>query len=198
MSKCENNFMLKFNAHYGDAFAYVGGYTTARNNRITIRCKRCGYVRDRKRKDIFFDKNISCPACGNNRRLSGASAECVACGSIFIKYNPQHFLCEECHRKKERAQRSQHKRLREARAVKNGSADYSITLSGLIERDRGVCQLCGQAVDESDYIYIGDTFMAGNSYPSIDHIIPLSKGGLHQWDNVQLAHRLCNSIKRDK
>ena len=41
-------------------------------------------------------------------------------------------------------------------------------------------------------------FIAGNSYPSIDHIIPVSRGGTHTWDNVQLAHRYCNSIKSNK
>lgn len=32
-------------------------------------------------------------------------------------------------------------------------------------------------------------------YPTIDHIIPLSKGGLHSWNNIQLAHLSCNSSK---
>jgi len=43
----------------------------------------------------------------------------------------------------------------------------------------------------------GDTFIAGNMYPSIDHVVPLSRGGLHEWGNVKLAHRICNSIKKD-
>lgn len=43
----------------------------------------------------------------------------------------------------------------------------------------------------------GDTFIAGNMYPSIDHVRPLSRGGLHEWGNVKLAHRICNSIKKD-
>ena len=85
--------------------------------------------------------------------------------------------------------------MREAKAKGNGKIDYSITLSKLIERDKGICKLCGRKVNETDYTYINDTFIAGNDYPSIDHIKPLSKGGVHQWDNVQLAHRLCNSIK---
>jgi 5-methylcytosine-specific restriction endonuclease McrA len=33
--------------------------------------------------------------------------------------------------------------------------------------------------------------------PTVDHIIPLAKGGTHTWDNVQLAHWSCNSDKRD-
>jgi 5-methylcytosine-specific restriction endonuclease McrA len=38
---------------------------------------------------------------------------------------------------------------------------------------------------------------AGDSYPSIDHVRPLSKGGTHEWNNVKLAHRKCNWEKRD-
>ena len=57
-------------------------------------------------------------------------------------------------------------------------------------RDNGICQLCGKQIDfdwdsNSDY------------YPSIDHIKSIAKGGLHNWDNVQLACRKCNSIKSD-
>ena len=32
---------------------------------------------------------------------------------------------------------------------------------------------------------------------SLDHIIPLSQGGTHTYNNVQLAHFLCNISKRD-
>ena len=42
------------------------------------------------------------------------------------------------------------------------------------------------------------TMIAGDNYPSIDHIIPISKGGTHQWNNVQLAHRKCNRMKSNK
>lgn len=35
----------------------------------------------------------------------------------------------------------------------------------------------------------------GDNYPSVDHIVPLAKGGLHSWDNVQLAHFKCNTLK---
>ena len=31
--------------------------------------------------------------------------------------------------------------------------------------------------------------------PSIDHLIPVSDGGAHTWDNVALAHRTCNSTR---
>lgn len=76
------------------------------------------------------------------------------------------------------------------------SGDKTITLEKLYERDNGVCKICGGLCDYNDYEIINDTIIAGNNYPSIDHIVPINKGGSHTWDNVQLSHRLCNCRKK--
>lgn len=82
------------------------------------------------------------------------------------------------------------------RAMRYGCTEYdkTITLKKLIKRDKGICQLCGLPVDDKDI----ENGHAKGLYPSLDHIIPLSKGGTHTWDNVQLAHMACNSGKCDK
>lgn len=72
--------------------------------------------------------------------------------------------------------------------------DSSITLEKVIERDHGICQICGLYVDKTDI----DRGHIKRMYPTVDHIIPLSKGGTHTWDNVQLAHMMCNAGKCDK
>ena len=41
------------------------------------------------------------------------------------------------------------------------------------------------------------TVIVGLTYPTIDHVVPLSKGGLHAWSNVRLACKDCNSKKSD-
>lgn len=69
-----------------------------------------------------------------------------------------------------------------------------ITLEKLVKRDGLTCALCGGLCDWNDKRY-GD---CGPLYPSIDHITPISKGGAHAWDNVQVAHFECNSAKRDR
>lgn len=58
-------------------------------------------------------------------------------------------------------------------------------------RDKGICRICGEPVayDKTPQDPMGAT---------IDHIIPISKGGKHHMGNCQLAHRRCNSLKGDK
>lgn len=79
------------------------------------------------------------------------------------------------------------------RAVKFGCVyDSSVTLAKLIKRDGLRCALCGKMCDPNDHSW---SEYSGPMYPSIDHIVPMSKGGGHVWDNVQVAHIICNSEK---
>jgi len=133
---------------------------------------------------------------------------CVWCNKIFtIKeyeeregkrnvYTLSHcsIECKEQHKKfllKRNRNHGHHRK----RARKHG-VEYipGITLEKLVNRDGLTCALCGGLCDWNDKRY-GD---CGPLYPSIDHITPISKGGAHTWDNVQVAHFECNSAKRDR
>jgi len=70
--------------------------------------------------------------------------------------------------------------------------DSSVTLSKLIKRNGLHCAICGGLCDLNDRSW---SKHCGPMYPSIDHIIPMSKGGGHIWSNVQIAHIICNSEK---
>lgn len=82
------------------------------------------------------------------------------------------------------------------RATRYGCKEFdnTITLKALIVRDNGVCQICGMPTDDND---IANGHI-GRMYPTLDHIIPLSKGGSHTWGNIQLAHMCCNAGKCDR
>lgn len=56
-------------------------------------------------------------------------------------------------------------------------------------RDRGTCYLCGRQVPR-----VVDDALS----PSLDHVIPLVRGGPHSYDNIRLAHRICNARKGAK
>ncbi len=44
-----------------------------------------------------------------------------------------------------------------------------------------MCGICGEDVDPFDF--------------QVDHIVPLVHGGLHNYENSQVAHPLCNQRK---
>lgn len=52
------------------------------------------------------------------------------------------------------------------------------------ERDNGICGICRLPVDPADW--------------HLDHIHPLSAGGSHSYDNIQVAHPRCNLSKGRK
>lgn len=74
------------------------------------------------------------------------------------------------------------------RARRYGAKSDKIKREDVFEACKWICQICGKSVDKE--IKYPNPLSA-----SIDHIVPLSKGGTHTKDNVQLAHFLCNSRK---
>lgn len=54
----------------------------------------------------------------------------------------------------------------------------------VLESYDGACGICGRDVDPFNF--------------ALDHIIPLARGGLHSYANVQPAHKSCNSRKHTK
>lgn len=77
----------------------------------------------------------------------------------------------------EHARAAQHRR----RALKRGSRVGRVRYAFIRRRDHGRCGLCRQRVTLQNVHY--------------DHIIPLSRGGPHTENNVQLAHPRCNLLK---
>ena len=122
---------------------------------------------------------------------------CKECGKTFIGASINRKYCSaECSRRTGNRDKN---KARMWRIISNGNADKDITLTKLIKRDRSVCHICGEKCDREDYIRTQEGyFIVGNNYPSIDHVIPISKGGTHTWKNIKLAHHYCNTIKNDK
>ena len=115
--------------------------------------------------------------------------ECEVCGKMFIAHYPTTKYCSKVCARKNNRTRHRYKEI---------TIDRGITLPKLAKRDHNQCQICGLFVDWNDYIKTNKTVICGEMYPSIDHIRPLSLGGVHSWQNVQLAHRKCNTGKSNK
>lgn len=202
-----------------DMVEYVSGYHN-KESMIRVRCLKCGGIFERTFHNITTNHTAVCPYCKESeikkryaiveakkreRAIKAAERKaeaeqkqlwrvvphlCPVCGAITTR---RLYCSNVCSRKAHNTTHEHKRRIR----IDNATVDSDITVLGLFLRDKGVCSICGKRCDTNDYKMDGDTFIAGNDYPSIDHIIPLSKGGEHSWDNVQLAHRICNTRKRD-
>ncbi len=75
-------------------------------------------------------------------------------------------------------------RRRRVAKYNNGEVDIGITMEKIYIRDEFMCGICGN--------------FCSLDHASLDHIIPVSKGGTHTWDNVQLAHGSCNVQKGNR
>lgn len=60
--------------------------------------------------------------------------------------------------------------------------------AAIYRRDRFICWLCGEATEP-------DVDPSDGCYPSLDHVVPRSRGGADSAENLRCAHRLCNSIR---
>lgn len=115
-------------------------------------------------------------------------AKCIVCGKQFETLIDNARTCsQKCRSWHDRIARNS--RYKELKA--QGYFDHSVTLNNVYDAFKGICACCGEKLS-FDCSHISD------KYPSIDHIIPLSKGGTHTWDNVQLLCRKCNYEKGNK
>lgn len=207
-------------------FEYVGGFVDT-DSYVTIRCPKCGEVFERSMISIRKKDATRCPKCYERERAEEkerqqrekaearqkAEAErlrlkeererkaeekrlarlhpCSVCGELTTRKT---YCSQECAKKAANAQQEVRRRTK----VKDALVDKGITLKRLYERDHGICYLCGEKCDWNDKEERDGTIICGNRYPSVEHVIPLSKGGEHSWENVRLAHRICNTRKRDR
>lgn len=69
---------------------------------------------------------------------------------------------------------------------------YKMSARQLAARDGTDCGICGLPVDMT--LTRAESFAC----PSVDHIVPRSRGGSHEPTNLQLAHLRCNRWKSDR
>lgn len=142
-----------------------------------------------ERKAQFLDATHVCKECGKTFTMR----ELRESNPWNYSYNPT--FCSRSCRKRFHKRESRHRR----RELGEQRHCGSVSLHELEMRDHNTCYLCGCTTNRSDYsVDENGNFTAGPTYPSIDHVVPLSKGGAHDMDNVKLACCRCNAIKRDQ
>lgn len=131
---------------------------------------------------------------------------CSSCGYITKHYSKGE--CNRCYKKKEyKRNRSTYlnrfkkhykdnkeyyrEKKNKRRVLKHSGKYVYINIYNIYKRDRWKCGICGLRVNVK--------LKHPHPYsPSLDHIVPLSKGGSHTPENVQLAHLRCNLSKGNR
>lgn len=192
---------------------YFGGFKDV-DSPVDVRCKTCGHVFSRSMITLRHPKkNTVCPACDDVRKQQEKEAArlkqlevsaknhrskmadkmlakshtqssmkiCPICNSVFI--GRKKYCSEHC--------------ANQNRWMMKEGYRHKFPLDELYQRDGGICYLCGGLCDWEDKTEVDGVVVYGNYYPSRDHVIPKSKGGENSWENLRLAHRICNSLKWD-
>lgn len=131
--------------------------------------------------------------CSNDCLDRRCERKCAGCGAIFAKPSPQKFCTQEClwdWRRTGLFPRPKGEKSYRARAERYGVKYEKVIRSKVFERDGWTCGICDEPVDRS--VKYPDLMSV-----SLDHVIPLSAGGSHTYDNVQCSHWYCNVIKND-
>ena len=210
---------------FGECWHYVGShkiwveerqpgfeYTetkSAPTRRIRLKCRTCGHIVDRHLSTVQRN-NVCCENCSarenEEKELSKSRNElirvfcaikekktpkrCKTCGDVFYSGTPNKIYCsDKCRRKGKRKTGGYRQRCRHYGVY----YDSSVTREKVVKRDNNICQICGKTCNPRDKRW----GHSGPDFPTLDHIIPLAKGGTHTWDNSQCACGMCNSYKRD-
>ena len=115
---------------------------------------------------------------------------CPVCNLITDRFK---YCSDKCSKN---AQNNRHESIRRAK-IKGALVDRDISLMDVYKNDMGICYICGRKCSYDDKYERDGTVIVGSTYPTIDHVLPLSKGGMHSWSNVRLACKDCNSKKSD-
>lgn len=204
-----------------DGLFYVDGSCDDSSD-IEIACEKCGNSFFRKGQTVRKGILKTCPICdlfereeqeylvemdklfkANRKeeereqreleRLNSIETRtCEICGEKFVTTKKSRAVCCSSECSKKRANRLASKK-HDKRIVPSKRIDKGIDARSLFRRDKGVCWICGGQCNLEDYTMRGEVFIAGDWYPSVDHIIPICEGGEDSWENVKLAHRKCNS-----
>ena len=140
-------------------------------------------------------RGLMCQSCGqkfahvrSRIRRTGATVSrilcCKECCSFFttIKSNSR-FCSKRCGERY--SERNRRHWQRQKTLNRNG-----VSFAQLFEQSPN-CEVCGVRM-------VLPSSAWNENAATIDHIIPLSKGGLHTQDNVRCVCHLCNSIKGDR
>jgi 5-methylcytosine-specific restriction endonuclease McrA len=196
---CGNSFLVEPNRiRQGRKFCSRQCYKLARAGRRPVACCICGKEVLLWPGEIRPSGNYCSRACLSIAQNHQVTVVCIICGKVFrIRQKNIHPQGNSCSRRcghRARVEqvkvypnrRARHLAASERRRVALKQAPFieTVLIDVLYLRDRGICQLCYKRCSKKA--------------ATVDHVIPLSLGGAHSYQNTVLAHHSCNSKKSNR
>jgi 5-methylcytosine-specific restriction endonuclease McrA len=114
---------------------------------------------------------------------------CSNCGIEYLSTKRNKGICAVCRDKQQKKSDASRQARKAAKRARKRIVTQSINVNLIYKRDGYRCVECKSKVVKSK------TYKPNQA--TIDHIIPIAKGGSHTIDNLQTMCQSCNSNKRD-
>jgi 5-methylcytosine-specific restriction endonuclease McrA len=156
------------------------------------KCRECGCTMFANAKQLLCSDECRREEARKDALVERVDKQCERCGKVFnlsVNTADRRPHCPRCvtHLGKKWQKGSLHRK----RARKYGVTYEPINRRKLFERDNYKCWICGRTTRK-------DKKVPHHRAPTIDHIVAMSKGGSHTWDNVACACFICNSRKSSR
>ena len=158
-------------------------------------CEKCGRPIERGKKCrqcsehvyTYDHKAVECQCCHRTfeaKQMGRSPKFCPECATIVAKERNR--ANKKVHKYPSDIAGSFNGRARKA-CRKHGGHYEPVNYKSIFERDGMVCYLCG--------VKLKDGFDSSPDSPTLDHVIPLARGGSHAPDNLKPCCFACNSKK---
>jgi len=197
--KSEDNFYFskgKVNGWCKECFRqdHRNKYSPSKGQTDNVRkCRECKkeYAPKQRTESYFCSRN-----CKDKNRSRKDKAKrinskfdriCIGCEKVIPKTAraDKKWCSEEC------ASKVRGHTMNVTRRIRTNEPLGDFSRLDIYRRDDWVCQICKKPVDKT--LSFPDPYCA-----SLDHIVPLSRGGTHESTNVQLTHLSCNTSKGNR
>ena len=177
-----------FKQDHRQKFTPISGYSDEPRN-----CLQCDkrYSPGQRRKSIFCSRNCKDGYKNQKQKTQLTNSKqvriCVACKKTIPKTarSDKKYCSEDCSSKMRGTTMNVERRIRTSEPI------LHFKRIDIYERDNWTCQICMQSVNP-------ELAFPNPMCASLDHVIPLSRGGSHKTSNVQLAHLRCNTSRGNK
>jgi len=219
LDNCDRPYRAKglCGSHYNQTYA-----PNRHNKTVEVNCAQCGATVTRNYRATRWDNNFCSHAHRDEYRWAEAKASrkqltiykappawvrlqwsaeikgttrvfvattCDICGTTFLCLFGSRACSTKCQGQRDADMKREWKHRR--RALRRDAYRAPVSASKTFAQDDYECQLCGEPMDMAEKV-------PHPLAPTIDHIIPLARGGTHEPANVQSAHFICNAYKGDR